>query len=242
MTANARQRLLTVAKVAERLQMTTDGVYKLIQRGKLEAVRLSERKTRVVEESLERYVEASQAWVDRYLAAKPHVDPQTARTTIHRRDRYDPGGLACGLEARRVRRHRGEHGGSSEPPPCAARGMRSRSTIRTLSRWRLPPPQNAADHRARRCCLPLRRSSRTSRDRATWFRPHPRPGSSSLRELRATRPSRPPPKLPKQRHTAPRTRCWAHKLSEVAAGQNRSAGLLVPWRASRTSDLIAPAA
>lgn len=71
------QQLLTVAEVAERLEMTPDGVYKLIQRGKLEAVRLSERKTRISAQSLGRYMDATQVWVDRYLSAQPQIDVQT---------------------------------------------------------------------------------------------------------------------------------------------------------------------
>ena len=41
--------LLKVGEVADRPQMTADGVYKLIQRGKLATVKISERKTRVPE-------------------------------------------------------------------------------------------------------------------------------------------------------------------------------------------------
>jgi excisionase family DNA binding protein len=59
--------LLTVAEVAARLQMTTDGVYKLIQRGKLKATRVSERKTRVPSAALAEYEAVTQAWVERYL-------------------------------------------------------------------------------------------------------------------------------------------------------------------------------
>ena len=38
---------LTVPQVAEQLGMTSDGVYKMMQRGKLAAGRVSERKARV---------------------------------------------------------------------------------------------------------------------------------------------------------------------------------------------------
>lgn len=79
MTTYTTGQLLTVADVAERLEMTNDGVYKLIQRGKLDAVRLSARKTRVSAQSLERYMQATQAWVDRYLDAQPRIDVQTLR-------------------------------------------------------------------------------------------------------------------------------------------------------------------
>lgn len=58
------QRLLTVAEVADQLQMTPDGVYKLIQRGKLEAVRISERKTRIPESAFNRYYAELEARAD----------------------------------------------------------------------------------------------------------------------------------------------------------------------------------
>ena len=58
---------LTIPEVAERLQMTPDGVYKLIQRGKLKAIRISERKTRIAAAALAEYEAATQAWVERYL-------------------------------------------------------------------------------------------------------------------------------------------------------------------------------
>lgn len=47
---------LTVPEAAQRLGMTPDGAYKLIQRGKIDAVRLSERKLRVPTASFDRYV------------------------------------------------------------------------------------------------------------------------------------------------------------------------------------------
>jgi hypothetical protein len=53
--------------------LTADGVYKLIQRGKLEAVRLSARKTTVTEAAVERYVERQQAAVDRFREQAPAV-------------------------------------------------------------------------------------------------------------------------------------------------------------------------
>jgi excisionase family DNA binding protein len=64
---------LTVPQVAGRLGLTADGVYKLIQRGKLEAERLSARKTTVSEEALARYVERQQAAVDRFREQTPTV-------------------------------------------------------------------------------------------------------------------------------------------------------------------------
>lgn len=82
MASNTDRQLLTVAETADRLEMTTDGVYKLIQRGKLDAVRLSARKTRVSAQSLDRYMNASQVWVDRYLSAQPRIDVQTLRDTF----------------------------------------------------------------------------------------------------------------------------------------------------------------
>ncbi len=46
---------LTVAEVAAELEMTRDGVYKLIQRGKLDGVRRSERGLRVPQDALAAY-------------------------------------------------------------------------------------------------------------------------------------------------------------------------------------------
>ena len=46
---------LTVAEVAAELEMTNDGVYKLIKRGKLEGVRRSERGLRIPQEALADY-------------------------------------------------------------------------------------------------------------------------------------------------------------------------------------------
>ena len=46
---------LTVGEVAAELEMTNDGVYKLIKRGKLEGVRRSERGLRVPQEALADY-------------------------------------------------------------------------------------------------------------------------------------------------------------------------------------------
>lgn len=46
---------LTVPEVASELAMTPDGVYKLIRRGKLKAVRVSERKTYVSRPALDAY-------------------------------------------------------------------------------------------------------------------------------------------------------------------------------------------
>lgn len=46
---------LTVEQVARELEMTKDGVYKLIKRGKLKAIRLSERNIRVSDVALAAY-------------------------------------------------------------------------------------------------------------------------------------------------------------------------------------------
>ena len=46
--------------------MTADGVYKLIQRGKLNAVRLSARKTRISPDALDAYIAAHQATVQEF--------------------------------------------------------------------------------------------------------------------------------------------------------------------------------
>jgi excisionase family DNA binding protein len=51
-------RYLTVAQVAEVLDISTDGVYKLIKRDKLPALRLSERGVRITRWALEAYRES----------------------------------------------------------------------------------------------------------------------------------------------------------------------------------------
>lgn len=53
--AATRDSYMTVADVAKALQMSPDGVYKLIRRGKLKAVRISERKTYVSRVALDAY-------------------------------------------------------------------------------------------------------------------------------------------------------------------------------------------
>lgn len=55
MEERIRKSHLTVPEVAAELEMTPDGVYKLIRRGKLKAVRLSERKTLVPRPALDSY-------------------------------------------------------------------------------------------------------------------------------------------------------------------------------------------
>lgn len=55
MTVTAAKPYLTVREVAEALDMTPDGVYKLIGRGKLKAIRKSERKMLVSRLALEAY-------------------------------------------------------------------------------------------------------------------------------------------------------------------------------------------
>lgn len=59
---------LTVPEVAQRLGMTPDGAYKLIQRGKIEAVRLSERKLRVPVAAFDHYTIEIQRRINRDFA------------------------------------------------------------------------------------------------------------------------------------------------------------------------------
>lgn len=84
------QTLLTIPDVAERLQMTPDGVYKLIQRGKLESVRLSERKLRVTEAALQRFNDRQNARVDEYLRQQRVGDPDELRAEFVRRTGSTP--------------------------------------------------------------------------------------------------------------------------------------------------------
>jgi excisionase family DNA binding protein len=65
---NQQPGYLTVPEVAASLQMTPDGVYKLIQRGKLEGTRLSERKMRVTRAALDRFNADLQRRADEHLA------------------------------------------------------------------------------------------------------------------------------------------------------------------------------
>jgi excisionase family DNA binding protein len=58
MTTMAENPYLTVSEVAETLEISTDGVYKLIRREKLPALRLSERGVRVTRWALEAYRES----------------------------------------------------------------------------------------------------------------------------------------------------------------------------------------
>jgi excisionase family DNA binding protein len=64
---NQEPEYLTVPEVATLLQMTPDGVYKLIQRGKLEGTRLSERKMRITRAALERFNTDLQQRAEEYL-------------------------------------------------------------------------------------------------------------------------------------------------------------------------------
>jgi len=70
---------LTVPQAAERLAMTPDGVYKLIQRGKLDAVRVSARKTRISQKTLDAYIAQHQASVQQLRDRVPTGDSSVLR-------------------------------------------------------------------------------------------------------------------------------------------------------------------
>lgn len=70
---------LSVQEAADRLGMTPDGVYKLIQRGKLDVERVSARKTKVPEDALNRYMQAQQARVQRFRDDAPVADVEALR-------------------------------------------------------------------------------------------------------------------------------------------------------------------
>jgi excisionase family DNA binding protein len=55
MTIREQISFLTIPQVAEELEMTRDGVYKLVRRGKLKAVRVSERRMYVSQPALDAY-------------------------------------------------------------------------------------------------------------------------------------------------------------------------------------------
>lgn len=63
--AIAEDTYLTVPEVAARLAMTSDGAYKLIQRGHLQAIRLSARKLRVSETAVDAYLKREEIEVAR---------------------------------------------------------------------------------------------------------------------------------------------------------------------------------
>lgn len=69
---------LSIPEVAEELQMTSAGVYKLVQRGKLPVERLSARKTRVKREVLDAYIARHNETVDK-LAAQGAPDQARLR-------------------------------------------------------------------------------------------------------------------------------------------------------------------
>lgn len=69
---------LTVEQVAHELEMTKDGVYKLIKRGKLKAIRLSERNIRVSDVALAAYRRRlSRGDADPAATTLPAVEPRT---------------------------------------------------------------------------------------------------------------------------------------------------------------------
>jgi excisionase family DNA binding protein len=84
---------LTVAEVAAELEMTNDGVYKLIRRGKLEGVRRSERGLRVPQEALAAY--------QRRLAKRPHTVSIELTSASHARADFE---AATGVSAAEWRR------------------------------------------------------------------------------------------------------------------------------------------
>jgi excisionase family DNA binding protein len=81
---------LTIPQAAERLGMTPDGVYKLIQRGKLEVERVSARKTWVPEAALDRYIEAQQAAVRRFREDPPVDEVGVLRERFRAATGYAP--------------------------------------------------------------------------------------------------------------------------------------------------------
>ncbi|HEY6758845.1 MAG TPA: helix-turn-helix domain-containing protein [Baekduia sp.] len=68
---------LTIPEVAAELQMTPAGVYKLVQRGKLEVERLSARKTRVTRAALDEFIARHNGAVDALVQQTP--DPRKLR-------------------------------------------------------------------------------------------------------------------------------------------------------------------
>src|SRR4051794_4867697 len=75
--ASVQTEPLTVPQAADELGMSADGVYKLIQRGKLHAVRTSARKTRITRTALTEYIQRQQATVERFRATDPVTDHET---------------------------------------------------------------------------------------------------------------------------------------------------------------------
>lgn len=77
--AQMQDSTLTVPQVAAELGMTPAGVYKLIQRGKLDAERVSERKTTVRRNALDVFIAEQRALVASRRAALPAADPSALR-------------------------------------------------------------------------------------------------------------------------------------------------------------------
>jgi excisionase family DNA binding protein len=69
---------LSIPEVADELQMTPAGVYKLVQRGKLKAERLSARKTRVSRAALDEFIAGHRSAVDA-LVGQGAPDPDRLR-------------------------------------------------------------------------------------------------------------------------------------------------------------------
>lgn len=73
---------LTVPEVADELGMTANGVYKLIQRGQLGAVRPAARKTRVPRAVLDSFKAAQQAKVDTFTGRQRTGDIDELRAAF----------------------------------------------------------------------------------------------------------------------------------------------------------------
>jgi len=82
---------LSIPQVAERLGVTPNGVYKLIQRGRLAAERTSARRTHVRAEVLEAFIAEQQAAVNAFRAEQPPVSSaQELRENFERHTSHSP--------------------------------------------------------------------------------------------------------------------------------------------------------
>lgn len=80
---------LTVPQVADELEISTSGVYKLIQRGRLPVLKLSERRTRIARWALDAYIERINGrGPDTSLSDE--ADPQAARSAFEHETRLTP--------------------------------------------------------------------------------------------------------------------------------------------------------
>jgi excisionase family DNA binding protein len=79
MTKTAQDRFITVQHVSERLSCTTHHVYRLIEMGAIEAIKIGPRAVRISENSLIEFIEVQQ--LDPGAKIVPEEKPRTEQRT-----------------------------------------------------------------------------------------------------------------------------------------------------------------